>query len=112
MQFFDKSEWEGPWDDSTALLIGRDGQPIEGSEGLKEQHFGGDMLMMPARASHWPGGVPTTWRTPTGTKWEGEFISLDFEPSKARGMFVIREPDGVNFYDGYVVDGKRSGFGR
>ena len=27
-------------------------------------------------------------------------------------MFVIREADGVNFYDGYVVKGKRSGFGR
>lgn len=27
-------------------------------------------------------------------------------------MFVIREADGVNFYDGYVVKGERSGFGR
>ena len=82
VQFVDGSEWEGPWDDSIALLIGRDGKEIEGNEGLQEQGWGGDMSMMPARASAWPMGVGTSWRTSAGTKWEGEFMSLDFEPSK------------------------------
>ena len=58
-------------------------------EGLKEQGWGGDMSMMPARASSWPMGVATSWRTSAGTRWEGEFISLDFEPAIPGGPFLL-----------------------